>query len=469
MPSFFDRIYAKSPVWLQNIGISAYGLVWRNRRFGGSFSRQVDEYRSHEGYSKKDWEEYQTKSLRSLLPYTVAQVPYYRESLRDVPGYPEFRDFTLEDLINIPILTKEDIRKCPQKFIAEDINPKKIHYYFTSGTTGTPLAIAFTTDSHREWSAIYETRVREWAGVNYKMSRSMIGGRLVVPKAEAQPPFWRYNVIEHQLYMSAFHISPENAQHYAAALNHYKPDYLVGYASSHYFLARLFLAQGIIVHKPQAVLTSSENLTDEMRQVIQKVYDCQVFDAYSGIEACCLASECEKHHMHVSPDVGIIELIDSFGKPVLQSEPGEIVATGLLNYVQPLIRYRTGDFADWDDGYCTCGRQMPILKEILGRSEDLIILRDEKMSTSFYKVFQGILGIQEAQVIQQDYDIFTIYLVTDTSFTLKQKEGLYSNIYSRYGKVKVELIQVNNIPRTERGKFRAVISKVQRNPLKLKE
>ena len=461
MPGVLDRIYARSPVWLQNIGVSLYGLVWRHRRFGGDFPKYVSAFAEREGYSLADWREYQTRELRKLLVHVVAHVPYYQQAYRQL-GH-DFARFDLEQLPDLPLLEKEYIRSDPDAFVANNVSPRKLFTYHTSGTTGTPIAIKFTSDMHRRWSAAYEARVRHWAGVHYKMSRAMIGGRIVVPKAKAEPPFWRYNFIERQLYMSAFHISPKNAPYYVAALNRYKPDYLVGYASSHYFLARMIHEQRLDVIQPKVVFTSSEKLTPEMRAEIEKAYGCPVFDAYSGLEACCLASECEYHRLHISPDVGIIELIDENGNPVKPGEQGEIVATGLLNFEQPLIRYRTGDLAVWSDELCPCGRKMPVFDDILGRQEDIVVLRDGRIVSSFYKVFQGVPGIKEAQVIQNTYDRFTIFLVVDTSFSSIQQDMLLNNIKLRYGDVHVNFQFVERIDRTRAGKFRFVISEVNRN------
>ena len=97
-------------------------------------------------------------------------------------------------------------------------------------------------------------------------------------RGEASPPYWRYNGAERQLYLSAFHISPLTVSDYVHALNLFRPDYLVGYASSHFYLAQLVLERHLTVHRPRAVLTSSESLTGEMRAAISAAYRCDVFD-----------------------------------------------------------------------------------------------------------------------------------------------------------------------------------------------
>lgn len=462
MRASLDQIYAKSPLWLQNFGVSVYGYLWRFMRVGGDFKKYVSDFSERDKYSTGDWHAYQTLQLRKLIAQAIENVPYYQRSY-DLNLGDHIENFEPEQLTKLPLLEKEDIRSKPDDLVAINISPRKLHTYYTSGTTGTPLMMRVTRDMHRQWMAAYEVRVRHWAGVNYQMSRAMIGGRLVVPKAKAEPPFWRYNLAERQLYMSAFHISPQNAPSYVKALNHYRPDYLVGYASSHYFLARMISEQGLEVYQPKAVLTSSEKLTPEMRTSLESVYRCPVFDAYSGVEACCLASECEHQRLHVSPDVGIIELIDENGSPVKSGEPGEIVATGLLNFEQPLIRYRTGDLAVWSDEPCPCGREMPVIKELVGRLEDTVIGPDGREMVRFHGIFVGLPHIREGQVIQETLSEFRVRLVVQPDFNEYDRQVIYKRFFDRLGPIELKIELVDHIERTERGKFQAVISNVNRD------
>jgi phenylacetate-CoA ligase len=463
MPSLLDRIYAASPLWLQHLGVSAFGFAWKRRRYGGRFREAVREFVLREKYSADEWRYYQTQQLQKLLVHAAKHVPYYSEVFKKAGlTVQDLEHFGPEDLSGLPLLEKEPIRQNPDQFIAGNVNNKRLHTYLTSGTTGTPMAVKFTSGMHQTWSAAYEARCRRWAGLNYKMSRAMIGGRLVVPKARSGPPFWRYNLAERQLYMSAFHISPANVKYYVDAINKFKPDYLVGYASGHFFLARMICDKGLEVHHPKAVLTSSEKLTPEMRGIIEEAYGCRVFDAYSGVEACCLASECECHQLHISPDVGIIELLGEDGSPADLGEPGEIVATGLLNFEQPLIRYRTGDLAVLSGQYCLCGRQMPVLKELVGRLEDTVIGPDGREMVRFHGIFVGLPNVCEGQVIQESLSSFRLKLVVEPGFNNKERAVIRKRFEERLGDVELAFEIVDKIERTERGKFRAVISKVER-------
>lgn len=458
-----QQAYSLSPPWLQNVGITTYGYLWKRRRFGGTFLEEVNRFERRESLDGAQWSEYQTFKLRELMLVASKHVPFYSDLFRS-SGHKldHLAQFTVRDLPSLPLLEKESLRGREPTLLSNLANPRKLSSYATSGTTGTPVNILFSATMHQAWSAAYEVRCRRWAGVDYTMKRAMIGGRLVVPNAKAKPPFWRFNWAEKQLYMSAFHISPENTKHYVEALNKFQPDYLVGYASAHYFLARMITEEALKVHSPKAVITSSENLTAEMRATIQGVYGCEVFDAYSGVEACCLTSECESHAMHVSPDVGIVELIGADGKPVAAGEQGEIVATGLLNFDQPLIRYRTGDWAVFSDRECPCGRRMPVIEELVGRLEDTVVTSDGKETVRFHGIFVGLPHVREGQVIQETYTDFRVKLVVEADFTDEEERAIRDRFQERLGPIDLRIEIVPSIERTQRGKFRAVISKVER-------
>jgi phenylacetate-CoA ligase len=294
------------------------------------------------------------------------------------------------------------------------------------------------------------------------MSRAMIGGRTVVPRSQDRPPYWRYNPAERQLYMSAFHISAATVGDYVGELNRKKPDYLVGYASAHFFLARFIEEAGLQVHQPRAVLTSSEKLLGDMRGTISKVYGCEVFDGYSGVEACCLISECENHRLHVSPDVGFVEILDEDGRPVADGKDGEIVATGFLNHDQPLVRYRTGDVARWSTTPCDCGRAMPVVEEIVGRIEDTVIGPDGRETVRFHGLTLGIPEIRECQVVQEELDHIRVRVASDRPLANSEIATIKNRVTGRLGDVRVDVEPVEHIERSSRGKFKAVVSKVAR-------
>jgi phenylacetate-CoA ligase len=461
MNYILDKLYYKSPIWLQNLAISSYGIFWHNKRFGGEFNELLNQYIDNEKLSETDFLSYQTIELRKLLNYSYKNVNYYRNVFKhNNITLDSIKDCDLGILSSLPVLNKDKFRKNEKKLTSNEFDFDKLYIDHTSGTSGSPMAIRHDIKLARAFSAAYEARCRKWAGVDYKMSRAMIGGRPIIKGDVVTPPFWRFNWIEKQLYMSAFHISHKTAEIYVNELNNFKPKYIVGYSSAINTLAKLIIKKNLkLTFNPIAVLCSSDMLLNEMRANIEEAFSTKVFDSYAGAESGVLISECIEHRYHVSPDVGIVEILKD-GKKCDFDEVGEIVFTGLLNYAQPLIRYNTGDLASFSSNKCNCGLEMPIIKNFDGRKEDAIIMADGRESYHFELVFKGIKGVTESQVFQKDYNKFLLRIVKDNNFDDIQKNRLVKNIETRYGSCQINFEFVSEINRTKSGKFKLVINEM---------
>ncbi|NLP58146.1 phenylacetate--CoA ligase family protein [Lutibacter sp. B1] len=457
--NMMEKLYRICPVFIQNILISLYGFYWKNRRYGGVFKEKLNEYKLRESFSKNDWEIYQEKELKKLLIHAFKTVPFYKE-LYNKKGFKlhDFENFSLEKLKKIPFLEKDDLRKYGTTLLLSE-NRKKGKFYASSGTTGTPIKIYFSTKFHQSWSALYEVRVRNWAGVNHKMSRAMIGGRRVLVTSKIKPPFHRYNFVEKQAYFSAYHISNESSKIYIDEIIKVKPNYLVGYAKSIYLLAKVINEQKLKVPNMLAVLTSSEKLTKKMRVEIGTAFNCKVFDAYSGVEACGLISENKYNELMFSPDSGILEVIDNEGVPVKNGEIGEVVFTGFLNYDQPLIRYKIGDRVKLAENQTSkSGLEMPIIEEIEGRIEDVIIGKEGQKMVRFHAIFVDIQSIIMAQVIQNSIEEIHIKLIVDNFYDASSEKIMIDRIKNQLGDVNIIFEYVSTIENSENGKYKAVIS-----------
>ena len=456
MNKISSKIYANIPIVFQNAMITVYGYYWKNRRLGKVFNNNLKEFKLRESFTDIQWLEYQTLALRKLLIHAFKTVPFYTEKYKEA-GFSliDFEKFQLADLAKLPYLEKEDLRKFGKTTLLST-NKKKGFFYSSSGSTGTPISVYFSKEMHQIWNAAYETRVRNWAGVNHTMSRGMIGGRRVLPNVIGKAPYYRYNAAEKQTYFSAYHISGETTPNYVEGLKRNKVEYLVGYAMSIYILADFILNLDIESPKLIAVLTSSEKLTSQMRTTIEKAFRCKVFDAYSGVEACGLISENSKNELLFSPDTGIMEIIDITGQQVNPSESGEIIATGLLNHDQPLIRYRIGDRGKVAQDQST--HEFLKVDEIEGRVEDVIINLDGKRMVRFHTLFIEIPNLKAAQIIQKKIDLIQINLIPDTGFDKSNEKLIIKKLQSQLGNVNVEIEYLKSIPKEKNGKFKAVIS-----------
>jgi phenylacetate-CoA ligase len=139
-----------------------------------------------------------------------------------------------------------------------------------------------------------------------------------------------------------------------------------------------------------------------------------------------------------------------------------MVCTGFLNYDQPLIRYRIGDVAKLSaNQICECKRNMPIVDEIIGRTEDVVTGSDGQQMVRFHGIFINIPSIVEGQIIQHSTTSFEIKVVSSKPLTNEEKKILYKRMESQLGQVKITINPVTSIARTASGKFKAVISHVK--------
>ncbi|WP_447964787.1 phenylacetate--CoA ligase family protein [Nitrospira sp. Ecomares 2.1] len=457
-----QHIYPKLPLFLQNLLISAYGYSLDKRRYGGIFEVEYKKAKDREKFSKEQWHEYQTIELRKILLHAFNSVPFYYQKYSAIGITAEnLSTFELSDLPKLPFLEKEELRKFGKSILLSSHLEKGGKYLASSGSTGTPVNILFSLNCYRKWMALYEARVRNWAGLSRKNSRGMIGGRRILPGSHSTPPFYRYNSIEKQVYFSAYHLSPSTVNDYVEGLKKYSVEYMVGYAFSNYLLAKLIVDQGIHAPELKAVLVSSEKLTQEMRDMLKIAYNCKTFDAWSGVEACGLISETSEGELLCSPDSAILEFLNNDLKPVELGSSGEVVCTGLLNYDQPLIRYRIGDSVILDPNQGTrCGRAMPKVKEIMGRTEDIITGPDGRQMVRFHSIFIDLPNVRKGQLVQKD--IYNYHLRIESKparLTKAEKEMMTKRMKSQLGdEIQVTFEELASIPLTPNGKFKAVFA-----------
>lgn len=464
--SLSEKIYQHSPVALQNVLISAFGYQWKKRRFGGIFRQEYEQAKNRENYTLSQWNDYQQQQLQKLLLHAMENVPYYKESFRK-NGITNklIHNIDPASISPLPLLPKDDLRKFGPTTLVSAVREKNGSFFSTSGSTGTPAKILYSHAMHQRWFAIYEARIRNWAGVSSFIPRGMIGGRRILPSASNTPPFYRYNYFEQQVYFSAYHINSTNARNYLEGIRKHKAEYMTGYAMSNFFLARFFKENNLDVPELKGVLPSSEKLSTEMRQMFKDVYNCDTFDSWGSVEACGMVSECEHGKLHINPDAGIIEILDDDLQPVAEGVAGDVYCTGLLNFDQPLIRYKIGDRMISSDKSCACGRSMPVIQEIAGRTEDVVIGKNGSEMVRFHSIFYGLDKIKKAQVIQEEIENIHIKIEVEASLTKEEESVIRQRIVSQLGEINITIEETDSIPLNNNGKFQAVISRVKRKPL----
>jgi len=454
-----SRLYARAPGGVKDIFASAYGYRVRRLRYGGSFGRQLAGFRERDAWSRDQLAAWQNARLQDLLRHAVANVPYYRR-LHEKGGFPIEDVRTVEDLPALPILDKETIRRDPDAFLAAD--PESLHALYTSGTTGTPLKLYRSTETIRAWYACFERRAREWSGVSRDDRYAMLGGQLVVPTGQRQPPFWVYNAPLKQLYMSAYHLAPGFMDAYLDEIVRRRIVHLYGYASAMDTLAAHALRTGRSDVRLRVATSNAEPLYEHQRERIAAAFSCEVRDTYGNTELSVAAFECEARRLHLSMDVAALEVLDGDGRPCAAGEAGDFACTGLLNFDHVFVRYRPGDRGSLRPGEsaCACGRHSPSLASIEGRTDDVLQTPDGRLVGRLDPVFKGGMRLLEAQIVQVALDEVHVHVVPSDGYSEADAEAIASRLRDRMGPVTVKVVEVAGIPRSANGKFRAVVNRI---------
>jgi phenylacetate-CoA ligase len=456
-----EQIYLSSPVWLQQAAVSLYGVWWFRRRMSRHFYRLVDEYRSREHWSREGFRSYQERQLLQVLQAANRSV-YYRAIFNKVGMDWQLPPF--EMLARLPFLSKETLRTRARDLLTQNPVPLSTTVFKSSGTTGTPTEIYYSPEFHALEIAVPAARNLGWANVPHEARRVMFGVRKVCRFDQEEPPFWRYSLAEDMAYASIYHLSSKNIPAYLEFLRRYRPAMVMGYPSALNTIAQYALDHNDKPAPAKAIFTTSETVSELVRSNIETAWECRVYDRYGAVEGCMFASQCEHGRYHVSPDVGIIEIVNAQGQPCAPGEMGEVICTGLNNFLQPLIRYQIGDVACWStEQCCACGRNMPILESVEGRLEDICITPDGRQMLRFDTVFKGVDDICEAQVIQEHADYFVICIVPAIGFDQHDIQKIKENMRLHVGDVRVDVHLVDRIERTGSGKFRAVVCRLSQS------
>jgi phenylacetate-CoA ligase len=454
MTSPGKQLYHAAPVPVQNLLVSAYGLRLRHLRYGDEHRRFLDMIRPAQWQSSQRLEEAQLVSLNEVLRHARATVPFYHDRLPAAPLA------SLSELSQIPVLTKTEVRMAGRALVSTAYAARRLYTVHTGGTTGTPLSIYCDRPTlQRNYS--FFSRFQESIDLPSHPRVATFAGRAILAAEQSHAPYWRRNYPGNALLCSSYHISEETIPEYVAALASFGPELIDSYPSSIAPIARYMRDHRITSVRPKAVITSSETLSADVRRMIAEAFACRVFDHYGAAEMTAFVTQCSYGAYHCNSDYGVIEVVHD-GRPAVQGEMGEIVATGFINPVMPFVRYATGDYAVRGADSCTCGRAFPILARIVGRMDDVLVTPEGRLVGRLDPIFKAVSSLIETRVVQDELDHVRVEWVADRALTTTESVTLLMELRSRLGpSMRIDLVRVPRVPRTASGKFRSVVNLVR--------
>lgn len=416
---------------------------------------------------KNQWKSYdeqklqQEKQLRHMINFAYENVPYYHRLFKELNISPE--DIrTIEDLEKLPILTKDIIKANWEDFKPTNLSSMKYIEQATGGSTGTPFKYRLLkSDRFLSAALLY----RGWGYAGYELGNKMaflagsslgVGTKSVLDKKI-------HEVTRNIRKLSSFDMGENDMKQYNDVLNSFQPKSIRGYASSIYFYAKWLQENDIKVHNPDYVFTTAEKLLPYMRETIGNAFDCDVFDAYGLNDGGLSAYECMEHNgLHIDTERSIMEIVDDNGSQIDEGT-GDILATSLNNFAMPFIRYQTGDMGHIIEEKCGCGRESKLLKEVLGRSVDILVTPEGKSVHGWfflYIMWEYCKGVKEYQVIQKQLDEIVMKLVVDENFDEGQLNKIKEIVREKSNSWDLEFKFVDQIERTKAGKYKFIISEL---------
>ncbi len=446
-------LYGALPVRVQEGVLSLYARRLDRLYYGGVYEQAVRDVKARHFDSTDSVRAWQRKRLTTVLAEARLHVPHYKRLPESCWASREG-----DQLAGLPLLDKQQIRQRESDFIDDRFKSRSLFKERTSGTTGTSLTVSMDPDSLQTLWGIHEVRVRQAVGVDRFSPRCMLGGRPIIPGGTRKPPFWRYNRHWRQLYLSSYHISRARTKGYVDAIRKAGSVWLTGYGSAIAALAEGALAEGLPPLPLKAVIVSGDTLQPGMRRSIELFFRCRCYDHYGQSEGVCWIMECNQGRMHVIPEFGMLEILDPQGLPCKPGESGEMVVTGLLNTAMPLIRYRTGDEAAWaTKPGCACGQPFPVVERIEGRMDDYLITADGRRIGRLSTAMKQSPSIHSAQLVQDNPGHAFLLVKPGHTYQGKDAQVVKEDILNRIGAFSIDIVEVNDIPRTPTGKTRLVV------------
>lgn len=411
--------------------------------------------------SPQEIKDLQTRRLREFLQNIGRNVPYYRSLFAEL----KFNPATVsspDDLRVLPLLGKPEIRANMEQLKFE--GAKGLQRFNTGGSSGEPLI--FYLDSERvSHDVAAKRRATRWWNVDIGDREIVVWGSPIELGAQDRLRQARDLLFRTEL-LSAFEMSETNLKSFLKTIAQKRPKMIFGYPSSISLIAKFAADRNIVLDNLgiKVVFVTSETLYDYQREQIELTFGCPVANGYGGRDAGFIAHQCPQGSMHITAEDILVETVNEDGLNVGAGHPGELVITHLATSAFPFVRYRTGDIGILSENACACGRGLPVLEEIQGRSTDFVVAQDGSVlhGLALIYVLRDLPEVKSFKITQETRNSICVQVVPGTGYSKETESRIDSEFKKRLGmSVAVNFESVASIPAEKSGKYRFVVSHVQ--------
>ena len=355
---------------------------------------------------------------------------------------------------DLSVLTKQNLQKPLDERLSKGYSKKNIYLNKTSGSSGTPFVFAKDKYAHAlTWTSIFMRF--GWYGIDFNHSYQARFYGIPLDFFGYQKERFK-DFLSRRFRFPVFDLSDDVLEKFLQKFKTKKFDYLNGYTSSIVLFAK-YLEQKNTILKDicptlKACFVTSEMLFESDKKLLEKQFDIPIINEYGASELDLIAFENPKGEWQVNAETLFVEILDENDKVLPYGEEGRIVITSLFNKANPFIRYEIGDIGILDEKSTL---KKPILKKLIGRTNDIAILPSGKKSPglTFYYVTKSIIeddgNVKEFIIKQTLLDTFEIEYVSEKELDLEQiqkiKEAidLYLEPNLNFGFVKKTVLQRN--------------------------
>ncbi|NLX70828.1 MAG: phenylacetate--CoA ligase [Clostridiales bacterium] len=425
--------------------------------------------KTYECMDREQLRELQSRRLVETVRRVYHHVPYYRQRMQELGIVPE--DINgVEDLHKLPFTTKQDLRdNYPYGLFAVPLS-EIVRLHASSGTTGKPTVVGYTRKDIVNWSEL--------------MARTLVSGGTrmdsVIQVAYGYGLFTGGLGVHYgaeRIGASVIPVSGGNTKRQIMIMKDFGTTVLACTPSYALYLAETMEEMGIKREelKLQYGIFGAEPWSEAMRKEIEEKMQISAIDIYglSEVIGPGVASECQyKAGLHIFEDHFIPEIIDpETGEVLPEGKEGELVFTTINKEGLPVIRYRTRDISALNYEPCPCGRTHVRMKKVLGRTDDMIIIRGVNVFPSQIESVLMEIGDTEPHyllVVDRVGNLDNLEVWVEVSNELfsdevrkleELKRRIANEIQSTLGlSVKVKLVEPKTIERSE-GKAKRIIDK----------
>ena len=416
----------------------------------------------------------QMRQLETLLRHAWDTVPYYRDRLGHA-GYAPGQAVTPAAWRALPILSRREVQSAGEALVSRGIPAEygPMGETHTSGSTGQPVKLRATLLDSMMWAAL--------AFRDYIWHQHDFSGRLAVIRPTTgntgAPPGGTIQQDWGAPVNTVFRTGPSailslNADIATQAqwLTRWQPDYLVTFPTNLKALIEHFSSRGERLRSLRAVRTVSEIVTPALRALCLESWGVPIVDTYSSQEIGYIAAQCpDAAQYHVMAEGVLVEILDEAGAPCAAGETGRHVVTSLHNLATPLIRYELRDHAE-AGAPCACGRGLPTIARILGRTRNMLTLPDGRQHWPLtgFMAFREIAPVRQYQFVQHTREEIEVRFVVDRPLTADEEGQLGRVIQAALDhpfRLRFTYF-ADEIPRNPGGKFEEFVSLVEQGERK---